>query len=191
VTQPPDHHLKALWQGQETETPTMTAQAVRALARNYSSNLRDSLMLVAGIAIIMTIPILWTAWKAPNNGIRVGELLVLAGVAWIFWRVRGRWPRRMPEPDASVDALIDFHLAQLTRQRVSYGDTLVNIGPMLAAIATLFYGIHSARPQAGLEKYWPFFGMVAVWAVMAWALQRRGIRRLQEQIDEIKAMKQG
>ena len=45
MSQPPDDHLKALWQGQETETPVMTLQAVRALARNHSNHQRQEVRL--------------------------------------------------------------------------------------------------------------------------------------------------
>jgi hypothetical protein len=191
MSQPPDDHLKALWQGQETETPTMTAQAVRMLVRDYGSETRARLMMVAAVAAVMAVPIAWTAWRAPNNGIRVGEMLDLIGIGWLLWRLRGRWPRRMPDAEASVSAVIDFHLAQLRRQRVGYGDTLVNIGPLIVGTATLFYGMHLVRPHAGLEKFGPFFGLIAIWAVLTWAMQRRNARRLNARIEEIDALRGG
>ena len=45
MSQPPDDRLKALWQGQDTETPEMTAIAIRALARNYGDNLRGRIWI--------------------------------------------------------------------------------------------------------------------------------------------------
>ncbi|HXA38635.1 MAG TPA: hypothetical protein VNW53_06510 [Phenylobacterium sp.] len=191
MSQPPDDHIKALWQGQETETPIMTLQAVRALARNHSNHQRDILTLVAGLAAAMVVPITWAAWRAPNNAIRIGELLDLVGVGWMLWRVRDYWPERMPGAEASVGALIDFHLSQLTRRRFSYRDALINGGPLIAGTVMILYGLHRAIPKAGLEKFAPIFGLLVVWAVLFLVVKRRGERRLQEQIEEVKALRGG
>lgn len=52
MTQPTEDHLKALWRGQESETPAMTVIAVRALARNYADNIRGRIWLGVVLASI-------------------------------------------------------------------------------------------------------------------------------------------
>jgi len=185
MSQPPDDHLKALWQGQETETPAMTALAVRALARNHGTLVRDRYLILGALVAIEAAFFGHLAWRAPNDGVRIGSLIMLFSLAWIVWRLRRRWPGRLPDTTASADALIDFHRLELSRQRYSYGDMLVTAGPTFAGAAVLLYGLHMARPQAGLEKFDRFFALMAVWLIAAWFIQRRQARRIQSQIDEM------
>ena len=65
MTQPPDDDLKALWQSQQTETPTMTVKAIRALARNYGDHVRGRYILGVGVVVFEAILFTIYAWRAP------------------------------------------------------------------------------------------------------------------------------
>jgi hypothetical protein len=191
MSQPPDDHLKALWQGQETETPTMTVQAIRALARNYGADVRDRFLIGAVLVAVEASVFGMMAWRAPNDMVRLGDLLVLFGLAFLIWRARARWPSRLPDTQASVGSLLDFHRAELERQRTSYGGMILSVGPMIVGLLVIVYGLHVARPHAGPKNFAPFFVLMALWFVAAWFVQRRQARRLQGQIDEVDALRGG
>ena len=191
MTHRPDDHLKALWQDQETETPTMTAQAVRALARNYGSDLRDRFLMMGIVVVVEVAAFGAMAWKAPNNMARLGDALVLFGLAFLVWRSLKRWPERLPDAGTSVGTLVEFHRAQLERQRTTYGDMLVTVAPVFLGLVVTLYGFHLARPHADPRNFAPFFVLSGLWFLSAWFMQRRQARRIQSQIDEIDAMKQG
>ncbi len=191
MSQPPDDHLKALWQGQDTETPAMTVQAIRALARNYGSDIRDRFLMMGILVAVEVLVFGSMAWKAPNDMARLGDMLVLFGLAFLVWRSLSKWPGRLPDTGASVETLIGFHRAQLERHRTSYGAMILSVAPMFLGLVVILYGFHLARPHAGARIFIPFLLLTALWFVCAWFMQRRQARRLQMQIDEIDAMKGG
>ena len=191
MTQPPDDHLKALWQGQERESSPMTLQAVRALARNHGAHVRDRFLMGAILIAMEAVVFGLMAWKAPNDVARAGDLVVLFGLAWMIWRVRAKLPSRVPDTAASLETLLDFQRAELQRQRMSYGDVMLNAGPMIVGLLILVYGLRLARPDADPRNFAPFFVLMAAWFVGAWLMQRRHARRLQEQIDEIDSLRDG
>ena len=189
MSQPPDDHLKALWKGQETEHPTMTTQAIRALARNHGTHVRDrfamGLVLIAVEAAFFGV----MALRARNAWILGGDVAVLAGLVWMTWRLGRKLPGRLPGASASASALIDFHRAELERQQTNYRWLLLSAGPIIAGLLVMVYGFHVLRPQAGLTRFAPFFILLVSWFVAGWFIQRRQARRLRAQIDELDAMK--
>jgi hypothetical protein len=186
VSQPPEDHLKALWQGQDAETPAMTLQAIRALARNHAGHVRDKFLFGAILIAVEAVAFAPAVWRAPNNVARAGGVIILVGLAWMAWRMRQRWPSRLPDAKASVGTLIDFHRAELERQRTNYAWLLISAGPMICGMLVMVYGLRLARPNAFLV---PFFSLLALWFAAAWLIQRRQARRTQEQLDEVDAMR--
>jgi hypothetical protein len=185
VTQPPDDHMKALWQGQETETPTMTVKAIRALARNYGEGVRGGVLLGLTIVAFEAVVFGLQAWRAPNEVARAGDLIVLAGLVWFTWRIMRRWPTRLPETQASAQALVAFHRVQLERQQTRYANMMITVAPMIVGLLVLVYGLRLQAPQAPLARFAPFFILLCAWFVAAWFIQRRQARRLREQIAEM------
>jgi hypothetical protein len=169
----------------------MTVQAIRALARNYGSDIRDRFAMMGIVVVVEVIAFGSMAWKAPNDMARLGDLLVLFGLAFLVWRSLTRWPGRLPDAGASVGTLIEFHRAQLERQRTTYGGMILSVAPMFLGLVVILYGFHLARPHAGLRNFAPFFLLSGFWFIAAWFMQRRQARRIQSQIDEIDALRGG
>jgi hypothetical protein len=189
MSQPPDDNLKALWRGQETETTTMTVEAIRALARNHGAHVRDKFLMGAVLVAIEALFFGVMAWRAPNNVARVGDVMVLAGLAWMIWRLQARLPGSLPAAGASAETLIDFHRAELQRQGRGYGDLMLIAGPMILGLLVLIYGMALTRPEAGLRNVGPILVLLGVWFVAAWFVQRRQARGLQDQIEELDRMR--
>jgi hypothetical protein len=185
MTQPPEDHIKALWQGQETETPEMTATAIRALARNYGDNLRGRIWLGVAVAAAEVLIFGAFAWKAQNEVLRTGWLIILAGVGWMTWRIVSKRPGRLPPAEASPKALIEFHRAELERQRTNFTWVVVTTAPVFAGMVVTLIGLHIQRPNMSLANVLPVALLAIAWWFAAIPMQRRQARRLAEQIAEM------
>ena len=153
MTQPPDDHLKALWQGQDTETPTMAATAIRALARNYGDNIRGRIWIGLAIGAFEVVVFGLQALRAQNEVLRTGWLIILAGIGWVTWRILSKRPGRLPPPETSAQALIDFHRAELEHQRTNFRWMIVTAAPMFLGMAVTLFGVRMARPNMHAGEY--------------------------------------
>jgi hypothetical protein len=185
MSQPPDDHLKALWQSQETETPTMTAMAMRALARNYGDNIRGRMWIGLAVGAFELVVFGFWALRAQNEVLRAGWLIILAGIGWVAWRILSKRPGRLPPPEASAQALIDFHRAELEHQRTNFRWLMVTAAPMFVGMAVALVGMRKARPNMTLANIAPILVLIVIWFVLAFALNRRQAKRLAEQIAEM------
>jgi hypothetical protein len=191
MSQPPDDHLKALWQGQDTETPTMTVKAMRLLVRNDRDHVRQGLLLGFGLIVFEAIAFGSMLRVARNDVMRAGEIIILAGLAWMAWRLWRRRPGRAPDPDATTQSLVAFHRESLVRRRGGYAWLMISAGPMLVGVLVLVYGERLASPGVSASRLIPFFTLFVLWFVVAWFINRRGSRRLQDQIDEMDDLSRG
>jgi len=191
MTQPPEDHLKTLWQGQETEIPTMTAMALRALARNYGDDIRGRIWIGLSIAALEVVAFGVFAWRAPNDVARAGYLVILAGVAWMTWRIVGKRPGRLPPAAASATALIDFHRAELERQRTGFGWMTATAAPIFVGVLVATVGLRQARPDMSLANLAPLAVLVIAWWIAAFVIQRRQSKRLAERIAEMDELRRG
>ena len=119
MTQPPEDNIKALWQGQKTETKPMSVDAIRARAARFN-NLRRGVFLL-GVALMLveigvfgrfalTLPL-------PGTAPRVGLLVILVGLGWsdrAFHTLLA--PKRLPRRDeASGESILEYHRTELQR----------------------------------------------------------------------------
>ncbi|HLZ76703.1 hypothetical protein [Phenylobacterium sp.] len=191
MTQSPDDHLKALWQGQEKETPTMTAIAVRALARNYVENMRGRIWLAFTFGVFEVLLFGLQAWRAPNGFMRAGDVIMMAGGVWMIWRIIAKRPGRLPPPEASIATLIDFHRAELERQPTNASWMAVTAAPIFAGMLVVVVGMQKARPNMSLANVAPFLSLIIVWWIWAFVLQKRQAKRRAEQIAEMDQLRRG
>lgn len=191
MSQPPENEIKALWQAQETETSTMTLVAIRALARNYSDNTRGRLWIGIAVAAVEVLMFGLYAWRAPNDLLRIGYLIILAGVGWMTWRIGSKWPSRLPATETSTVALIEFHRAQLVQQQTGPAWITLTAAPIFAGMVVVMFGFQRMRPNMFLANAAPLIGLCLVWWVAAFVLQRRQARRLAEQIAEMDELRRG
>jgi hypothetical protein len=185
MSQPPDDHLKALWQGQDTETPEMTAKAMRVLARNYGDNLRGRIWLAFTFGVFEVFGFGLQAWRAPNDFMRAGDMIMMAGGVWMIWRIVAKRPGRLPPAEASTATLIEFHRAELERQPTNVSWMAVTVAPIFAGMAVVLFGMQKARPNMSLANIAPVLVLIVVWCVWAFVLQRRQAKRRAEQIAEM------
>jgi hypothetical protein len=192
---PPDESLKALWQEQETEHSTMTAQAIRILVGDYQRAARQRAAVGVGIAILCAAFFVWCARIAPNNLVRIGDLVMAASMpvmAWIAWT---RQPRRGPDPATSTMGLIDFYRAQVAREAPDLRLIGAILLPLVIGMGVIFAGLWPkivAERMSGLKtflNFLPILLLLGVWVPFFAVRLRRGRRSVAERLREIDAMR--
>jgi hypothetical protein len=187
MSQPPDDHLKALWQGQETETKPMSVDAIRARAARFT-NLRrwvflfGLFLMLAEIVIFgryaLTLPL-------PGTAARVGLLTILVGLGWMIARFSLLAPRRFPDAKASGESILEYHRMELQR-RETFGSQVVMVGPVLLGAVIFVVGVMIARPRVALQAA-PLLLLIGLWFVGAWRMVRRSERKRLRKLAEIEA----
>jgi len=187
VTQPPEDHLKALWQGQLTETKPMTVEAVRARAARFVLGKRLTYLFTFTLLAIEVALFGHFALTTTNPGAKVGLLVILVGLGWATARFSLSWPKQMPGSAASGQALLEFHRAELERAQVGFGRLMMLVGPMIAGLVIFAVGGALYGPRPDLMRSAPLLATLAVWFVVAWFVSRRaaGIRR--KRLEELDA----
>lgn len=189
MTQPPEDHLKALWQGQETETTPMSVDLIRTRAARFTARRRATYLF--GFALMLAEIVIFGRYALilPGLGVRAGMLAILVGLGWMIALLTVRRPGRLPDAKVSGADILEFHRTELQRQRTTFGDLLVMVGPMLAGMlifiaAAVFSGGNLGR---GLMNAAPVLGLIGLWLVMTWWFARRQERRWRRQLAEIEA----
>lgn len=188
MNQPPDDHLKALWQGQEKENPTMTAQAVRMLVNDYQTATRQKLFVGLGISVLSALFFAWCARIAPNGLVRIGDLMMLAFtpvMAWIVWR---RQPAATPGEEVSTLGLIDFHRAQVAREAPDLRLMAAILLPIFTGMAVVLAGVWPKTPRMYVQLL-PILILLAIWMVIFVLQLRRQRRRVEDRLREIDALR--
>jgi hypothetical protein len=185
MSQPPDDHLKALWQGQETENKPMSVDAIRARAARFT-NLRRMVFLF-GLVLMLTEIVIFGrfALVLPGTVTRVGLLMILVGLGWMIARFSLLAPRRFPDAKASGETILEYHVMELQR-RETFRSQVVMVGPLLLGAAIFVVGIMIARPRVALQAA-PLLVLIGLWLVGAWWMLRVGERKRLRKLAEIEA----
>jgi hypothetical protein len=185
MSQPPDDHLKALWQGQETENKPMSVDAIRARAARFT-NLRRIVFLF-GLVLMLTEIVIFGRFALilPGTVTRVGLLMILVGLGWMIARFSLLAPRRFPDAKASGETILEYHVMELQR-RETFRSQVVMVGPLLLGAAIFVVGIMIARPRVALQAA-PLLVLIGLWLVGAWWMLRVGERKRLRKLAEIEA----
>jgi hypothetical protein len=187
VTQPPDDHLKALWQGQDTETKPMTVAAIRARAAHFT-NLRRGVFVFGLVLALLEIVIFGRfALTLPLPGVapRAGLLIVLVGLGWMIARLSLLAPGKFPGAEASGESILEYHRSELQR-RETFGAQVVMAGPVMLGLVIFVVGVMIAWPHLAPQVS-PFLVLIGLWFVGLWWMVRRGERARLRKLAEIEA----
>jgi hypothetical protein len=189
MTQPPEDHLKALWQGQDTETPEITAQAIRMLLNDYQTTARQKALVGLGISVLSAALFAWCARVAPNGLVRTGDLMMLLWtpvMAWIVWH---RQPAGTPGGETSTMGLIDFHRAQVAREAPDLRLIATIVLPLFIGTAVIGAGLWEQARQMRYVQLLPPLVLLAIWVVIFVFQLRRQRRRVEDRLREIDALR--
>jgi hypothetical protein len=190
--------LKDLWQSQATQEGPMTVEQIRTRATCFQSRIR-----IRNLIEYLAIPVVLAgygkmAWDATEPMTRIGAIMVMLGALVLGWQLHVRGGARRA-PAASATAVMDFHRAELVRQRDALSTVwLWYLGPLVPGLAVILasWWLHP-RLSATRDLAQARTGLlitiaicIAVFAAVLW-LNNRGARRLQKMIDDLDALTRG
>jgi hypothetical protein len=136
-------------------------------------------------ALVVVAFVLPPIWTAPNGVLAAGGAVLLAGIAYVTYRLHAFGSARSMPAALATRSCVEFHRAELERQR----DLLQNVWtwyllPFWPGMGLILIGATMERPDR-----WPFALGTAVLAVLmafqiAW-MNKRSARTLQEMIDRL------
>jgi hypothetical protein len=181
-----DDDLRRLWKSQADDLPGVSLDIVQARSRMlerrvYRRNIGE--YAAALVVVVFVIPRILTA---PNGVLAAGGGVLLAGIAYVIYQMHLSGSARTMPADLGVRSCVEFHRAELERQR----DLLQNIWtwyllPFWPGMGLILIGSTLEQPER-----WPFALGTAVLAVLmafqiAW-MNKRSAKTLQEMIDRLK-----
>jgi hypothetical protein len=181
-----DVDLQALWQSQALDQHAISLEEIRGKATRFERivarrNLREyvaAVLVVAGFG--------WIMWVEPSGIVRVGAGLVIAGTIFIVHQLRTRGSAMSLPADLVLSRALEFHCAQLVRQR----DLLRSVWwwyllPLLPGMLLVQIGQALEHPER-LLRIIAYCVVVAAITVGIYALNRHAAARIQERIDRLK-----
>src|SRR5690606_22810115 len=111
--------LQSAWANQTQEPFTMSIAEIHARAERFQSHIRFRNLTEYVAAGLVIAVFAWIAWVLPEPLVRAGALLIVAGAAYVCWKLNSlaRAAQR-----AALDAALDlraFHRLELMRQRAA------------------------------------------------------------------------
>ena len=181
-----DGDLRALWQSQSRGEATISLEEIRSRARRLERivarrNLREYVA-----AAIVTPAFGWIMWVGPSGTIRIGAGLIIAATVFFVYQLHVRGSAMSLAADLGLSSSLDFHRAQLERQR----DLLRSVWswallPFVPGFLVLQIGLALALP-ARTARFIVIGVVFLVLLVGLYALNRRVAARIQQRLDRLK-----
>jgi hypothetical protein len=181
-----DDDLRRIWKSQADDLPGVSLDIVQARSHMLERRVHRRNIGEYAAALVVVAFVLPRIWTAPNGVLAAGGAVLLAGIAYVMYRMHAFGSARTMPADLAVCSCVEFHRAELERQR----DLLQNIWtwyllPFWPGMGLILIGSTLEHPER-----WPFALGTAVLAVLmafqiAW-MNKRSAKTLQEMIDRLK-----
>jgi len=195
----PSNDMKDLWQSQPTEPPGIRPEELRRKMNKFERRIfRRNVREYAAGAIVIAI-FGYYEWGFRELFVRLGAGLVIAGTLYVMYQLHQRASRRPAPADLGSSTCIEFHRKSLERQR----DALRTVWswyllPFAPGLSVLVIGSIASQRAAhpgnlgGLViSILASQGIIPAVFFAIWKLNRRAADRLQTQIDELNALREG
>ena len=178
-----------IWKNQPTEPFTMSANELCRKAQQHERKARFEALysIIAGLILFV-----FFAWRfvepyevVPRMGV---GLLSLWGIYYAYQAYKWIWPGRLT-PDATFDTTLQSYRSALEKRR-DYGRhiwrraglTFGVLGVAMIIVPALI-GV-AGHPRDTL----PFFVILAIWLAVFLRLRKRNRGKLQQEIEELRAL---
>jgi hypothetical protein len=182
--EPPPDDPRALWQSQPVEPLALSSEELRRRAGTFHRRiwLRNLSEYLASAFVVAVFG--WQVVTAPSLAAKVGPALIVAGTAFIVYRLRTRGSSRPLPPEAVAGASSRFYRDQLERQRVLTSTVWRwYLGPLVPGLATMLIQAALARPEpARLIKLGVFAAVCALMFFVIGKANQMAARKLEQEI---------
>lgn len=177
--------LGGLWRNQPTEEADLPIEDIRNRARRLERRVgRRNLREYAGAAFVL-IGCAVFGWRERNVTVLIGAAFMVLAAAYIVYHLHRFGAMRSMPADLGLKDCLDFHRAELVRQRDLYlGVWRWYLLPMVPGWALIMIGRAIERPDRrlfALGSTTVFLGLLIVLG----KLNTRIARRLQGRIDNL------
>jgi hypothetical protein len=182
----PEIDIQKLWREQPQKEEVMALHEIRLRAQRFESKVHRWNLAAGVLFLILFAKNGWEMWAQDDTLERIGDLLILAALAYVAYRYRHYG--RVPSMPASLgsSSCVDFYRTQLVRQReMSSGSWrfLLPFAPgLVLIIAGRFLESRSATQVVALSVL-----AVLLFVGCAWT-NARGVRKLQKEIDTLEGL---
>jgi len=184
-----------LWRTQPSEDAPVSLENIHHRARQFQSEIRRRNLREYIAALLVVFMFGRYLWVYPGWMTKAGGALSVIAALFVMWQLHRRG-RSEALPDESGMPIVDFHRAELIRQR----DMLKSVGswylaPFVPGLVLLamgrYYQVHAiGRTLAADHRIIILANVVvllvfaAVWLLNVWAAQR-----LQRKIDQLEVLR--
>ena len=181
-----DRDLQALWQSQPPDGNTIALDLIHQMAEGleHRINRRNRREYVAAAVVVGVFG--WQMFTSPSVLLRIGAGMSIAAAIAVVCMIHQWGTARMLPSDLALTSALEFHRAQLERQR----DLLRTVWwwyllPFTPGVLVLEIGHALAQPERRPQI---IFGSVVMFLAMVgiYVLNRRAAARIQRQIDRLK-----
>jgi protein-S-isoprenylcysteine O-methyltransferase Ste14 len=161
---------------QPLPTDELAAQSQQLRHKVGRRNRRET--VAAGLVAVVFLAY---AWVFPHWLTKLGALLNVAGMGVMLWQLQRRASAR-PQPESLGASLLQFHRAELARQRDALGSVWRwYVAPVVPGLMLFLCG---RQIENGHWQAWPFVITALVMAGVV-CINRRAARQLQREIDAL------
>ena len=177
--------VNRLWQDQPAEKVPMTVEDIRSRAGRLEGKVdRRNLREYAGAAFVLITCVVF-GWREKNVTVLIGGASMMLAAAYIAYHLHRFGAVRSMSSDLGSKDCLNFHRAELVRQRDLYlGVWRWYLLPLVPGSALILIGRAIERPDRWLRA----LGVAAVFAatlIIIGKLNERVARRLQQRIDSL------
>lgn len=176
--------IRTLWQKEEAPLATLPLDEIKRRAARFGDAIarRNRREYIA--AIVVAVAFTLYAIVLPGPLLKLGSLLVIAGVAIVAWQLARRTSR--PDPAAEAADVYSHYRSRLVCEE----HLLARVGrwylaPMLPGLLVFMAGQAVAAGAATLPGFMTFAALPLLLFLGIWLLNRRAAAKLREQIARL------
>jgi hypothetical protein len=189
--------LRSLWQKMPTDPVSISAEEMRAKAKAFERRVRRRNFIEYGAIIFVVVLFSWHAtWPKPATPLwPIANILIALGALYMGFNLHRLARAASASPAASVTGLIDFHRAELVRQRNALATVWRwYVLPFTPGVVLWLVAQWVGAPAAAQTKTAMGILMVAIICIAGFAgiilLNLLGAARLQRMIEDLDRYKE-
>ncbi len=182
-----DDEVKRLWRAQSVPTNEFSIEELQRTAKRFRRQIvRRNAMEFAACAVLVLVFMLYLI-KVPFPLMRAGSALMIAGILVVAWQLRARASTRPIPADLGAQSWLDYHRAQLVRQRDALRSVATwYIGPLIPGCVLFRLGVEIEPVAEGAFARGPIANLlIAAVAIAVVLINRYAARKLQQRIDRL------